>query len=56
MGVLITGCDGDQFIDRQVELVKMIEKKGIQRSFRCMGIFMGLNLLIPPKVRHCVLY
>ncbi|GMJ13785.1 carboxyesterase 20 [Hibiscus trionum] len=35
--VLVTGCDGDQLIDRQTELVKMMEKKGIKVEGRFGG-------------------
>ncbi|KAK4839475.1 hypothetical protein QYF36_022234 [Acer negundo] len=28
--VMVTGCDGDLLIDRQIELVKLMEQKGVQ--------------------------
>ena len=27
---MVTGCDGDPLIDRQMELVKMLRKKGVK--------------------------
>ncbi|XWS48367.1 hypothetical protein CRYUN_Cryun13aG0070200 [Craigia yunnanensis] len=37
--VLVTGCDGDPLIDRQIGLVKMMEEKGVKVSsdFRAEG-------------------
>ncbi|XVE90885.1 hypothetical protein DITRI_Ditri20bG0112100 [Diplodiscus trichospermus] len=46
--VFFAGCDGDQLINRQIELVKMMEKKGIQVVSRIVeGGCHGLELFDP---------
>ncbi|KAK8579395.1 hypothetical protein V6N13_142604 [Hibiscus sabdariffa] len=50
--VLVTGCDGDQMIDRQMELVKMMEKKGIKVEGRFgAGGFHGLEFVDSSKAK-----
>ncbi|KAB2001277.1 hypothetical protein E1A91_D12G297600v1 [Gossypium mustelinum] len=48
--VLVTGCDGDPLIDRQVELVKSMEEKGVKvvSHFR-MGDHHGVDFMQPDK-------
>ncbi|OMP09770.1 Alpha/beta hydrolase-3 [Corchorus olitorius] len=48
--VLVTGCDGDPLIDRQIELVKMMETIGIQVVGHFgVGGFHGLELIDSSK-------
>ncbi|KAK6230931.1 hypothetical protein QUC31_002449 [Theobroma cacao] len=50
--VFVTGCDGDQLIDRQIELVKMIKKKEIRVVSRFVeGGFHGFELADPSKAK-----
>ncbi|XP_022718104.1 probable carboxylesterase 120 [Durio zibethinus] len=56
--VLVTGCDGDQLIDRQIELMKMMEEKEIQVVGRFgVGGFHGFELVDSSKAKalHVVL-
>ncbi|XVF79550.1 hypothetical protein PTKIN_Ptkin14bG0232200 [Pterospermum kingtungense] len=50
--VLVTGCDGDELIDRQVELVKMMEEKEIQVVGRFgVGGFHGFEFVDSSKAK-----
>ncbi|OMO65819.1 Alpha/beta hydrolase-3 [Corchorus capsularis] len=50
--VFVGGCHGDQLIDRQIELVKMMEKEEIQVVSRFLeGGFHGLEIFDPPKAK-----
>ncbi|KAL4384874.1 hypothetical protein GQ457_15G001680 [Hibiscus cannabinus] len=48
--VLVTGCDGDPLIDRQVGLVRLMEEKGVQvvSHFR-EGGYHGVDVMQPAK-------
>lgn len=35
--VLLTGCDGDLLVDRQMEMVKMLEGKGVEVAGHFVG-------------------
>ncbi|XP_007038525.2 PREDICTED: uncharacterized protein LOC18605456 [Theobroma cacao] len=50
--VLVTGCDGDPLIDRQVGLVKLMEEKGMKvvSEFRA-GDHHGVDFMQPAKAR-----
>ncbi|PSS33136.1 Carboxylesterase [Actinidia chinensis var. chinensis] len=50
--VIVTGCDGDPLIDRQMELVKILEKKGVQTiaSFD-EGGFHGVEFRDPTRMK-----
>ncbi|KAM7494569.1 hypothetical protein LguiB_029178 [Lonicera macranthoides] len=48
--VLVTGCDGDPLIDCQIELVKMLEKKGVEVVGKfSRGDYHGIEAFEPPK-------
>lgn len=48
--VMVTGCDGDPLIDRQMEFAKMLEKKGVEVVGRFdEGGCHGLEILDPTK-------
>ncbi|XVF84240.1 hypothetical protein PTKIN_Ptkin17bG0009900 [Pterospermum kingtungense] len=50
--VFVAGCNGDQLIDRQIELVKVMQKKGIQVVSRVVeGGCHGLEVFDPPKAK-----
>ncbi|XVF18258.1 hypothetical protein REPUB_Repub11eG0005600 [Reevesia pubescens] len=50
--VFVTGCDGDQLIDRQIELVKMLEKNEIEVGSRFLeGGFHGFEVFDPSKAK-----
>ncbi|KAK8498055.1 hypothetical protein V6N13_121442 [Hibiscus sabdariffa] len=56
--VLVTGCDGDPMIDRQMELAKMMEKKGIKVVGRFgEGEYHGFEIIDSSKAKplHLVL-
>lgn len=54
--VMVKGCDGDPLRDRQVELVKMMNEKGIQvvSSFD-QGYFHGIDLFDPSYAKSLCL-
>ncbi|KAF5731111.1 carboxylesterase 1-like [Tripterygium wilfordii] len=48
--VLVTGCDGDPLIDRQIAVAKMMEEKGVQvKSHFSVGDYHGADLVDPSK-------
>ncbi|CAL5343689.1 unnamed protein product [Camellia sinensis] len=48
--VMVTGCDGDPLIDRQMEFAKMLEKKGVEVVGQFdEGGYHGLEILDPTK-------
>ncbi|XP_022751603.1 probable carboxylesterase 120 [Durio zibethinus] len=50
--VFVSGCDGDQLIDRQIELVKMMQKKEIEVVCRIVeGGCHGLEVFNPSKAK-----
>ncbi|XP_030533144.2 carboxylesterase 1-like [Rhodamnia argentea] len=53
--LLVTGCDGDPLIDRQVELAKMLQEKGaiVVRDFREGGRH-GIEVREPDKIKPLV--
>ncbi|XP_031260621.1 probable carboxylesterase 120 [Pistacia vera] len=50
--VVITGWNGDPMIDRQIELVKMIEQKGVKvKSHFCDGGYHGIDIVDATKMK-----
>ena len=50
VGVLVVGCDGDPLIDRQVELVEMLKKRGVQVEAQFSeGDYHGVELIDATK-------
>ncbi|XP_022774382.1 probable carboxylesterase 120 [Durio zibethinus] len=50
--VLVTGCDGDPLIDRQVGLVKLMEEKGVKvASHFHAGDYHGVDFTQPAKAK-----
>ncbi|KAM7491689.1 hypothetical protein LguiA_034610 [Lonicera macranthoides] len=48
--VMVTGCDGDPLIDRQIELVKLLEKKGVEVVGKfSRGDYHGIEVFEPSK-------
>uniref|UniRef100_A0A2N9ENH9 Alpha/beta hydrolase fold-3 domain-containing protein n=1 Tax=Fagus sylvatica TaxID=28930 RepID=A0A2N9ENH9_FAGSY len=48
--VLVVGCDGDPLIDRQVELVEMLKKRGVQVEAQFNeGDYHGVELMDATK-------
>ncbi|KAI8006665.1 Carboxylesterase 1 [Camellia lanceoleosa] len=48
--VMVTGCDGDPMIDRQMEFVKILEKKGVKVVGQFdEGGYHGLEIMDPTK-------
>ncbi|KAK2994273.1 hypothetical protein RJ640_022926 [Escallonia rubra] len=48
--VLVIGCDGDPLIDRQVELVKVLEEKGVNVVSKFTeGGYHGVDIIEPAK-------
>lgn len=56
--IFVTGCDGDPLIDRQIQLVKLMEEKGVAvvSKFR-EGDYHGVEIFEPSKAKafHVVL-
>ena len=48
--VVVTGCDGDPLIDRQMELVEMLKKKGVKVEAQFNeGDYHGVELMDATK-------
>ncbi|KAJ4717222.1 carboxylesterase 1-like [Melia azedarach] len=55
--VMVSGCDGDPLIDRQVELAKIMEKEGVEVvSYFEKGHYHGAEVLDPAKRKELLLH
>ncbi|KAM7491691.1 hypothetical protein LguiA_034612 [Lonicera macranthoides] len=54
--VMVMGCDGDPLVDRQIELVKLLEKKGVEVVGKFISGYHGMEVLDPSKAKdyYCV--
>ena len=53
--VLVTGCDGDPLVDRQMEVVKLMEQKGIEVVGRFgHGDYHGVEVREPLKQKELI--
>lgn len=56
--VLVTGCDGDPLIDRQIELVKIMKERGVEAvGHFSVGDYHGVEVMEPSKAKksHAVI-
>ncbi|KAK4837613.1 hypothetical protein QYF36_006922 [Acer negundo] len=53
--VMVTGCDGDPLIDRQIEVVKLMEEKGVKvMSHFALGGFHGVEFTDPSRAEAVI--
>ncbi|KAI9160233.1 hypothetical protein LWI28_006405 [Acer negundo] len=53
--VMVTGCDGDPLIERQIEVVKLMEEKGVKvMSHFALGGFHGVEFTDPSRAEAVI--